>query len=52
MFAAAFLGEPLTAATLAGGAMVVAGGALVARLDAKDVGFGPDAADAGGTDDA
>lgn len=47
MFAAAFLGEPLTAATLAGGAMVIAGGALVARLDAKDVGFGPESAGAG-----
>lgn len=48
MFAAAFLGEPLTAATLAGGAMVVAGGAMVARLDSKDVGFGPESAGAGG----
>ena len=32
LFAAAFLGEPLTAWTLAGGAMVVAGGLTVARL--------------------
>jgi len=47
LFAAAFLSEPLTAATVAGGAMVVAGGALVARLDAKDVGFGPDSAGVG-----
>jgi drug/metabolite transporter (DMT)-like permease len=43
IFAAAFLGEALTLATVVGGAMVVAGGALVARLDAKDVGFGPEA---------
>lgn len=40
LFAAAFLGEPLTAWTFVGGGMVVAGGALVARLDA---GFGPEA---------
>jgi drug/metabolite transporter (DMT)-like permease len=53
LFAAAFLpGEPLTAATVMGGAMVVAGGALVARLDSKDVGHGPEAADAGTVDDA
>ena len=32
IFAALFLGEPLTAATVAGGAMVVPGGILVARL--------------------
>jgi drug/metabolite transporter (DMT)-like permease len=52
LFAAAFLpGEPLTAATIMGGAMVVAGGALVARLDARDVGHGPEAADAGNVDD-
>ena len=53
LFASVFLpGEPLTAATVIGGAMVVAGGALVARLDAKDVGHGPEAADAGTVDDA
>jgi drug/metabolite transporter (DMT)-like permease len=40
-FAALFLGEPLTWPTLLGGAMVIGGGALVARLDA---GFGPEAA--------
>lgn len=51
VFAAAFLGEPLTAATLAGGLMVVAGGALVARLDSGDVGHGPEAALTGTTDD-
>ena len=51
IFAAAFLGEPLTIATIAGGAMVVAGGALVARLDAKDVGHGLEAADSGESDD-
>jgi len=31
--------------------MVVAGGALVARLDAKDVGHGLEAADSGESDD-
>lgn len=51
VFAAAFLGEPLTAATLAGGLMVVAGGALVARLDSGDVGHGPEAALTGTTDE-
>lgn len=39
VFAALFLGEPLTWPTLLGGAMVVGGGALVARLDA---GYGPE----------
>jgi drug/metabolite transporter (DMT)-like permease len=48
-FAAAFLGEPLTWPTLLGGAMVVGGGALVARLDA---GFGPEAAATASADDA
>ena len=52
LFAAAFLGEPLTLATIAGGVMVVAGGALVARLDSKDVGHGLEAADSGGAEDA
>lgn len=33
VFAAAFMGQPLTVATAVGGAMVVAGGALVARLE-------------------
>lgn len=51
IFAAAFLGEPLTAATLAGGMMVVAGGAFVARIDSDDVGHGPEAALTGTTDD-
>ena len=45
LFAAAFLGEPLTAATLAGGAMVIAGGALVARIAPGKVGFGQEAAE-------
>ena len=45
LFAAAFLGEPLTPATLAGGAMVIAGGALVARIAPEDVGFGQEAAE-------
>lgn len=40
LFAAAFLGEALTWPTMLGGAMVVGGGALVARLDA---GYGPEA---------
>ena len=35
VFAAIFLAEPLTAWTVAGGAMVVAGGLLVARLGAR-----------------
>ncbi len=38
MFAAAFMGQPLTAATAVGGAMVVAGGALVARLETASSG--------------
>jgi drug/metabolite transporter (DMT)-like permease len=40
LFAAAFLSEAITWPTLLGGAMVVGGGALVARLDA---GYGPEA---------
>jgi len=52
LFAALFLSEPLTVATVAGGAMVVAGGALVARLDARDIGHGIEAADSGEVDDA
>jgi drug/metabolite transporter (DMT)-like permease len=51
IFAAAFLGEPLGAATVVGGLMVVAGGALVARIDSGDVGHGPEAALAGSTDE-
>ncbi len=35
VFAAALLGEPLTAATIAGGAMVVAGGLVVARIGGR-----------------
>lgn len=46
LFAAAFLGEPLTLATVAGGAMVIAGGALIARIDAREAGFGPEVATA------
>ncbi len=38
VFAAIFLGEPLTTATVIGGAMVVAGGALVARLETASSG--------------
>jgi drug/metabolite transporter (DMT)-like permease len=33
LFAAAFLAEPLTLPTVAGGAMVVLGGVLVARME-------------------
>ncbi len=33
IFAALFLGEPLTAATLIGGTLVVLGGVLVARME-------------------
>jgi drug/metabolite transporter (DMT)-like permease len=36
VFASLFLGEPLTAWTLAGGAMVVAGGLVVARLAPRE----------------
>ena len=39
LFAAALLGEPLTAFTVAGGLMVVGGGVLVARLEPT---FGPE----------
>jgi drug/metabolite transporter (DMT)-like permease len=46
MFAAAFLGEPLTLATVVGGAMVVAGGGLVASLEPENAGFGPEVASA------
>lgn len=46
LFAAAFLGEALRVATIVGGAMVVVGGALVTRIDTKDVGFGQEAAGA------
>ena len=56
LFAALFLAEPLTAWTLAGGGMVVAGGLVVARLAPKSgtepaplemVGVEPEAADLG-----
>jgi drug/metabolite transporter (DMT)-like permease len=47
-FAAAFMGEPLTWPTVFGGAMVIGGGALVARLDA---GFGPEAPQAESEDE-
>ena len=46
LFAAAFLGEALRVATIVGGAMVVAGGSLVTRIDTRDVGFGQEAAGA------
>jgi drug/metabolite transporter (DMT)-like permease len=44
VLAAAFLGEALTAYAILGGAMVVAGGVIVARLEPV---FGPETADAG-----
>lgn len=40
LFAAIFLAEPLTLYTIVGGLMVVVGGALVARLEAREVGYG------------
>lgn len=43
LLAAAFLGEQLTLATAIGGAMVVAGGVLVTRMEPA---YGPEAADA------
>ncbi len=46
VFAAIFLGQPLTLPTAVGGVMVVAGGALVARLEAREVGMGPESAGA------
>jgi len=36
LFAAAFLGEPIGAATVIGGAMVVCGGIFVARIEARE----------------
>lgn len=36
VFAALFLGESLTAATVIGGALVVTGGIVVARLEARE----------------
>jgi hypothetical protein len=36
VFAAMFLSEPLTAATIVGGALVVGGGVMVARLEARE----------------
>jgi drug/metabolite transporter (DMT)-like permease len=46
VFAAAFMGQPLTWPTAVGGLMVVGGGALVARLEAPDVAIGPESASA------
>jgi drug/metabolite transporter (DMT)-like permease len=51
MFAAAFLGEALTIATVVGGAMVVAGGALVARLETAPSGQETPGVDASGEED-
>lgn len=36
VFAALFLGEPLTATTLAGGALVIGGGIIVARMEGRE----------------
>lgn len=46
IFAALFLAQPLTVPTVVGGAMVVAGGALVARLEARELPVGPESAGA------
>ena len=52
LFAAAFLGESLTLSTLAGGAAVIAGGALVAGLrSAASVEGPPVLLDSAGTPD-
>jgi len=46
VFAALFMGQALTLPTVVGGLMVVGGGALVARLEARSVSVGPDSAPA------
>jgi drug/metabolite transporter (DMT)-like permease len=46
VFAALFLGQALSLSTVVGGLMVVAGGALVARLESRDVAMGPESAPA------
>jgi drug/metabolite transporter (DMT)-like permease len=46
VFAALFLGQKLTLPTVIGGLMVVGGGALVARLESRDVSMGPESAPA------
>jgi drug/metabolite transporter (DMT)-like permease len=46
VFAAIFLAQPLTVPTVVGGLMVVAGGALVARLESREVSMGPESAPA------
>ena len=46
VFAAIFLAQPLSVPTVVGGAMVVAGGALVARLEAREVAIAPESAGA------
>jgi drug/metabolite transporter (DMT)-like permease len=46
VFAALFLGQALTVPTVLGGLMVVGGGALVARLESRDVAMGPESASA------
>jgi drug/metabolite transporter (DMT)-like permease len=54
VFAALFLGQALTLTTVIGGLMVVGGGALVARLEARGVSVGPESApvfDEGSHDD-
>ncbi len=52
VFAALFLGQALTLPTVVGGVMVVAGGALVARLESRDVAMGPESAGAFDGDDS
>jgi drug/metabolite transporter (DMT)-like permease len=46
VFAALFLGEPLTLPTVLGGAMVVAGGAIVAGLESREIDVTPESAGA------
>jgi drug/metabolite transporter (DMT)-like permease len=46
VFAAIFLAQPLTMPTVVGGLMVVGGGALVARLESREVSIAPESAGA------
>jgi drug/metabolite transporter (DMT)-like permease len=48
VFAAIFLGQTLTAWTVGGGVMVVAGGAVVALMESRTVDIAPESAGAGG----
>lgn len=46
VFAAIFLAQPLTVPTVVGGLMVVGGGALVARLESREVAIAPESSGA------